>query len=113
MKLYKVKVTVAKILTNKEIFGDNPPLRDIPPSVGKCVCFQEGQEFIISNPIELPPPGFCAIAWADLQRDVILLMFGGSYPWFEKEGTCLTSCSDGINPVIFKLERIEPKVDWP
>ena len=104
--MYKVKVTVIKIITSKELHGDKKPLVDIPPSVGKCVCFEEGQEFIFENPIQAPPPGFCAIAWADMQRDVTLMMFGGHYPWFEKEGACLTSCTDGLNPVIFKIERI-------
>jgi uncharacterized repeat protein (TIGR04076 family) len=34
-------------------------------------------------------------------------MFGGNYPWQEEPGISVTCCTDGLRPVIFKVERIE------
>ena len=101
---YEVKITVLKRTHNKELFGDNPPVPfDEPP---QCDWFETGQEFIVNKMGECPP-GFCPWAFADIQRDIVHLIFGGSYPWIVEEGVALTNCTDGVRPVIFKLERIE------
>jgi uncharacterized repeat protein (TIGR04076 family) len=99
----KVKITVVKKLSKNDIFGDAPPLRSTSPPV--CTRLQEGQEFIVDGPDF--PTGFCAWAFADIQRDISHLRLGGDYPWMEKKGTMLACCTDGNRPVIFKLERIE------
>ena len=65
-----------------------------------------GQEIIIEN-FPLKPDGFCDWAWADIHRDVVSVMFGGSYPWIREPRTAITCCTDGLRPVIFKVERIE------
>jgi len=103
-KRSKVKITVVKKLNNKEIFGDNPPAGfNIPP---ECDRFEVGQEFIIDESGSCPP-GFCGWAFADIQRDITHLRLGGDFPWMEERGTILSCCTDGVRPVIFKLERIE------
>ena len=99
----KVKITVVKRLNNNDIFGGNPPLAYTSPPI--CDRLQDGQEFIIDGPGF--PQGFCAWAYADIQRDITHLRFGGDYPWMKDKGTLLCSCTDGVRPVIFKLERIE------
>ncbi len=99
----KVKITVVKKLNNKDIFGDKPPLEFT--SVPMCDRLEEGQVFIVDGPNF--PQGFCAWAYADIQRDIAHLRFGGDFPWMKKKGTVLSSCTDGVRPVIFKLERIE------
>ena len=99
----KVKITVVKKLHNKDIFGDNPPLGFT--AVPECDKLEVGQEFISEE--GGCPPGFCAWAFADIQRDIVHLLFGGSYPWIKEKGAALSCCTDGVRPVIFKLERIE------
>ena len=111
-KCWKVKITVVKLTTFKEIYGDNAPLHDRPEiSSGKCPDFKEGQEFIIDNIGALPPQGFCAWAWSDIYRHVYAMMLGGDPFWMKETGACLTCCTDGLNPVMFKVERIEPAIE--
>lgn len=101
-EIKKVKITVVKKVNNKEMFGDNPPLEfTIQP---ECDRLEVGQEFIVDGP-EFPS-GFCPWAFSDLQRDIIHLRFGGDYPWMKEKGTLLAACTDGVRPVIFKIERI-------
>ena len=74
--------------------------------VGQCSAFEDGQEFVIEG-FPLRPEGFCDWAWADIHRDVVAVMFGASYPWIGQPGTAITCCTDGLRPVIFKVEAIE------
>ncbi len=98
----KVKITVVKKLNNKDMFGDNPPLHfNMPP---ECDRLQLGQEFIVDR-FECPA-GFCNWAYADIQRDIVHLALGGDYPWIKEKGAILSCCTDGVRPVVFKLERI-------
>lgn len=98
----KVKITVVKKIDNREIFGDEPPLGfTLAP---QCDALEVGQEFISDMGC---PPGFCGWAYADIQRDIVHLLFGGNFPWMKEKGTILSCCTDGVRPVIFKLERME------
>ena len=49
----------------------------------------------------------CSWAWADIQRDVTTIRFGGAADWLKHQGTWLSSCTDGMKPVIFLLERMQ------
>ncbi len=99
----KVKITVVKKVNNKDLFGNQPPLEST--GTPECDRLQLGQEFISER--GACPSGFCSWAFADIQRDIIHLQFGGNFPWMKKEGTVLSCCTDGARPVIFKLERID------
>ena len=99
----KIKITVVKKVNNKDMFGDNPPVAFT--ATPECDRVEMGQEFI-SNQGECPS-GFCSWAFADIQRDITHLRLGGDFPWIKDEGTMLSCCTDGVRPVIFKLERIE------
>ena len=99
----KVKITVVKKLHNKDIFGDNPPLGFT--AVPECDKLEVGQEFVLDSPS--CPPDFCNWAYADIQRDIVHIFFGGDYPWIKERGAALSCCTDGVRPVFFKLERIE------
>jgi len=46
-------------------------------------------------------------AWADIQRDVAHLALGGDFSWINKPGSMVSCCTDGLRPVVFKLERAE------
>ena len=102
----KVKITVLKKLSMNDIHDDNPPFTInegiITP---QCDRFEVGQEFLCDG-IKCPP-GFCNWAFADIQRDLVHVFFDGSYPWLKDEGVAISCCTDGVRPVIFKLERVE------
>ncbi len=100
--MVKVKITVTKKMDNKDMFGDNPPVGFTSNPV--CDRLEVGQEFISERGC---PEGFCAWAFADIHRDLVHLRLGGDFPWMKEKGTMLSSCTDGVRPVIFKLERIE------
>ena len=101
----KVEVTVIKRLNMDEIFQGNLPSNiDRSMVTPQCDHFKEGQEYIMDLSC---PPGFCSWAYADIQRDVIHVLFGGNYPWVGDKVTAISCCSDGLRPVIFKIERIE------
>ena len=111
----KVKITVVKKLSCKDLYGENPPANikeDLSP---ECRRFTVGQEFMIDSEKRAPdpsswencPPNFCGWAFADIQRDIAHVLFGGSYPWMKDRGVVISCCTDGLRPVIFKIERIE------
>lgn len=99
----KVKITVLKKLSTKQIFGDNPPLGQ--PIEEACDELKVGQEFIVDEDGEMPE-GFCHWAWNDLNKQVTTLRFGGTFPYWGK-GTSISCCTSGLQPVIFELRRIE------
>ncbi len=99
----KIKITVVKKVNNKDMFGDNPPVAFT--ATPECDRVEMGQEFI-SNQGECPS-GFCSWAFADIQRDITHLLFGGNCSFMTTQGTNLVCCTDGFRPVIFKLERTE------
>ena len=73
-----------------------------------CPYFKIGQEFVTDK--TKMPEGFpCSWAWADIQRDVVHLALNGDFPWIKQKGTMVSCCTDGLRPVIFKLERLEPE----
>ena len=94
-----VKITVLKRL----VLSDLDKYK-AEPSVA-CALFKDGQEFV-SKAIQMPE-GFCSWAWADIHRDVVGLMIGGNFPWMRHPGTAVSCCTDGLRPVVFKVERIE------
>jgi uncharacterized repeat protein (TIGR04076 family) len=95
----KVKITVLKKLKTEEVlqqYGNNVE--------AECPLWKLGTEFVSEN-INMPA-GFCGWAWADIQRDVAHLALGGDFPWIKQKGTMVSSCTDGLRPVLFKLERM-------
>jgi len=98
----KVKITVMKKLNYKDILGPNPQVEFT--GAPECDRLEVGQEFVSDE--GRFPTGFCAWAFADIQRDITHLRLGGDYPWTKEKGTVVSCCTDGFRPVIFKLERI-------
>ena len=100
----KAKITVLK----KFVLGDlaDEFVVDELKSKGFGVCdeFELGQEFILEVPNK--PDGFCSWAWADINRDVVAIMGGADFNWINKEGVAIACCTDGLRPVVFKIERI-------
>lgn len=97
---HDVKITVVKTLGTGDLF-DEYASAGVTPT---CPRVDAGQEFL-SRGMQMPE-GFCSWAWADIQRDVVHLALGGDFPWMKQRGTTLACCTDGLRPVIFKLERV-------
>jgi len=100
MEFSDVKITVLKKLETGDIFEEYAA----EEAQSTCDAVRLGDEFI-SKAMGIPE-GFCSWAWADIQRDVVHLALGGEFPWMKKEGTMISCCTDGLRPVLFKLERI-------
>ena len=100
----KCRITVVKRTLNQDLIDQY--VEEGRTDFGHCQVYEDGQEFVIEG-FPLKPDGFCDWAWADIHRDVVAVMFGGSYPWIEQPGTAITCCTDGLRPVVFCVERIE------
>jgi uncharacterized repeat protein (TIGR04076 family) len=100
----KTKITVVKRVSMKDLFGDNPPADvRVEMVTPQCPALKEGQEFIYDKTC---PPGFCSWAFADIQRDLIAVGFGASYPWIKEKQVAISCCTDGLRPVIFRIEVV-------
>ena len=97
------KITVLKRTRNQALI--DAYLSETRETFGECPVYEEGQEILIED-FPLKPEGFCDWAWADIHRDVVAVMFGGSYPWIRQPRTAITCCTDGLRPVIFKVEMV-------
>ena len=102
-KRYRVRITVLKRSRPEEVFRESP-IKGGPTRA--CEVFEDGQEFIVDESGRMPE-GFCSWAWDDISKVVNVLRFGGNFPWFEEEGISINCCTDGLRPVIFKIERIQ------
>lgn len=98
----KIKITVVKVFTPKDVFGKEFARTD--GTVVEPCHLKEGQEWITNGFTN--PEDFCSWAFADFRKDFYLLAFGGDIPDTPK-GVVHTVCSDGKRPVCFKLERFE------
>lgn len=96
-----VKITVVAKLQPGEIF-DELAASTVNPV---CEAVEIGKTYL-SQGLKMPE-GFCAWAWADIQRDVAHLALGGDFRWISKPGSMVSCCTDGLRPVVFKLERVE------
>ena len=100
---HKLKISVIKRTDPKEIF-DVYPVKERDWFV-PCGVYEDGQEFIIEENQRMPE-GFCQSAWIAIYPTVRTLGFGGNLPFFEEEGVSISCCTDGMRPVVFKIERI-------
>ena len=101
----KVRITVMKRVLHEDLIDDYLASSAKESGFGLCTAFEEGQEFILEGMSY--PEGFCHWAWADIQRDVMMVLFGQGFPWVEPKATAITCCTDGFRPVTFKVERID------
>jgi len=100
MAIHDVKITVVKKVSNPEVFRRYADRG----AHSSCETVEVGMEFVSQG--MAMPPDFCSWAWADIQRDVAHLALGGDFPWMKQKGTMITCCTDGLRPVVFRLERI-------
>jgi len=99
----KLKITVLKRQDPTELFDTLPVAKKdwmVP-----CGIYEDGQEIIVEENLRMPE-GFCASAWQTIYHNIRTLGFGGNLPYFDEKGVAVSCCSDGLRPVIFKIERI-------
>jgi uncharacterized repeat protein (TIGR04076 family) len=94
MPNYKCKITVIRKSFHEDLYKQYPYGEPTP-----CGRHEVGQVFITDSEWD-PPEGLCTWAWADM-RVIIHAMHAGN-PIVKIE-----SCTDGLRPVLFKVERIE------
>lgn len=100
----KVKITVLR----KEFYED---LADeyLTEGVqtGSCALLNEGDTFLYEGSAQMPE-GFCPWAWIDIYQSISAISAGATFtPWNCKDGQTIVCCTDGIRPVVFKLEAVE------
>ena len=100
----KAKITVVKKFVSEELIREFAVDELKNAGFGVCDAFELGQEYILEEPNK--PDGFCSWAWADINRDVCAIMGGADFHWIGKEGISIACCTDGLRPVVFKIERI-------
>jgi uncharacterized repeat protein (TIGR04076 family) len=98
-----LSITVLRTLDPSELFDELPvaPMDWMVP----CEIFQEGQEFFVGGDLSMPE-GFCESAWRAISHNVRTLFYGGVLPHHEEGDVAVNCCTDGLRPVIFKIERI-------
>jgi uncharacterized repeat protein (TIGR04076 family) len=102
----KCKITVLRRSYDKGLADEyiNPELRK---NHGPCERFRDGQEFV-TDVFGGVPEGFCPWAWDDLYKALVGFAANGHYGmWYRDAKTLIGCCSDGIRPVIFKVEKLE------
>lgn len=99
----KIKITVLRKMINKD-FAE----KYCQENVTYCPVFTEGQKFIYNHTGDgNKPKNFCEHAWNDIYPTVMTLASKGTFiGWMKKEGENIVCCTDGIRPVVFKVERI-------
>ena len=68
-----------------------------------CYRFKVGDVLYVEG-FEMPE-GFCPWAWADIHREVIAVKFNAEFPLSANTDCIIASCTDGLRPVVFKVER--------
>lgn len=75
---------------------------------GPCPILTQGQEFIVEYLAQRPEGFDCEWAWDDIHKILSTLMLRGNFSTWMKDGnTFIACCTDGIKPVVFKIERMD------
>ena len=100
----RCRVTVLKRTINQDLIDEY--LVDEYRGIGPCECFEDGQEIVIED-YSAVPDGFCASAWADIRKDIMMVAMGANIVGIKQPGTAISSCADWFRPVLFKVERMD------
>jgi uncharacterized repeat protein (TIGR04076 family) len=100
--MIECKITVLKKIFNPDLVEEygQPEIHPDP-----CPHCMEGQVFITSGQ---QPEGFCGWAWNDIEKVLMVALLGGDFSrWMKDENVFIACCTYGIEPVVFKLEKID------
>ena len=99
------KISVLKTLYHEDLAQE---YRRPDVSAGPCPFFEEGDEFVVDYLSERPTGFDCDWVWDDIHKVLMVLMLNGDFAaWMKNPSNFITCCTDGIKPVIFRIERIE------
>jgi uncharacterized repeat protein (TIGR04076 family) len=98
----RLKITVLRRFKPEEVI-DEQVVKGSP--ISACDVYRDGQVFYVEDN-GLMPEGFCDWAWDDLYKVVQTLRFNGNFHWFDEPGVSVNCCTDGLRPVVFKIERV-------
>lgn len=99
------KITVLKTLYHQDLAEEyrRPELHR-----GPCHLFKVGDAFEVDYLLERPEAFKCDWAWDDIHKVLFAFMLKGDFgTWMEDPDTFVTCCTDGIKPVVFKVERLK------
>ena len=103
-----VKITVMKTEYYPDLVEDVDQ-SVLPTPFGPCPIFKVGDVYTVRD-VDHIPNGFCSWAWADIERDVAMILFGATpQPYLKNRHSMYSSCDEGLRPVVFKIERVELK----
>lgn len=72
--------------------------------VGPCPLLNVGDTFLFEGNAKMPE-GFCPWAWIDIYQSVSAISSGSTFkPWNREDGQTIVCCTDGIRPVVFRVE---------
>jgi len=100
---HKLKITILKRTYPEMLFDELPVTLKKP--MGPCEYFEDGQEIYLDENLKMPE-GFCETAWRNFYHNIRTLGYGGDLPFFEETNLAINCCTDGMRPVLFKIERI-------
>lgn len=105
----RVKITVLKTGWNKEIAEEYGV-----EGLTRCPVHKVGQVFYADY---RKPDGICDEAWKVMHPYVFALsngmegkFFDGVDPWIKDDNTAILNCTDGMRPVVFKIEKTDEDV---
>lgn len=100
-----IKITVVKKILIDELISEFDDSNGLPFT--ECDAFEVGQEFIYNEVGDEMPKGFCATAWHDIFNAVMLIGYDAiPEPRLKNPHSTLSSCTEGLRSVIFKIEKI-------
>lgn len=98
-----------KITVLKKMFNDDLAEEYGQPDIhkGPCPHCTAGQEFTVRSALDRPEE-FCGWAWNDMEKILMTAWLEGNFdPWMNNKNEFITCCTYGLEPVVFKVERIE------
>lgn len=100
----KVRITVLKKEFYRELAEE---YLTEGAAAGACPQLELGDEFTYEGGAVMPQ-GFCPVAWQDIYPALCGLMSGTGLinTWYKRAQTKILCCTDGVRPVVFKLEQI-------
>jgi uncharacterized repeat protein (TIGR04076 family) len=101
-----------KITVLKKLFHEDLAKEFCLKETEACKVFEVGQEYIAKFPMKEPDNFPCSGAWSDISNIVLVLLQGGnfgpsSWEWMKDDRTMISCCTDGVRPVIFKIELMD------
>jgi len=108
MERKKARITVIKRMANTRVqelhmTGSDRDGFEARP----CMFLKDGQTWVVGSQA---PADFCHWAWADIHADIVMIQCGGNPDgkgYIGHPGVMISSCCDGFNPVVFKIERLD------